>query len=380
MPRFFASMAMVMLAFSSFSSFAKDCTASDYSAELAWPTDEPVPVDKIPVEHWFRSGSDWILAPNGCAAAVVSEELLAARVAFDQYFQPSETSGVVMDLRYAGQTAALKAAGADWVLPWKFASAEAANAPEDDPLRASIESQIRSQVESRLSQGGQAPDPAQVEAMVSRALNQWDSNRAGNTASTSETAAETNRPDVIRHEIAHLLFINELWPSSLNKLEQYGGDAPDWLDEGAAILAESDAMTADRQAAFVEAVNEGTLKPLQEYLDMPHPTFGGGDFQALVEQARAQAENSEITFISAKLPKDHVKQAALYYTQTRGWLDFLIETSQNPRVFADLTQALKAGASLEDWLTMHGPAHNLPEDFDQLQTDFMDWAEALAKN
>lgn len=65
-------------------------------------------------------------------------------------------------------------------------------------------------------------------------------------------------------------------------------------------------MTADRQAAFVEAVNEDTFKPLQEYLEMPHPTFGGGDFQALAEQARAQAENSEIRFISARLPEGHV--------------------------------------------------------------------------
>ena len=213
--------------------------------------------------------------------------------------------------------------------------------------------------------------------MVTRALNQWDSNRAGSSVLTTEQAAKAKRSDAIRHEIAHLLFINELWPSSLDGLEQYGGDAPDWLDEAAAVLAESDEMTADRQAAFVDAVDEGTLKPLQAYLAMPHPAFGGGDFQAMIEQARA-ASDSDITFISTTLPEGHVMQAALYYTQTRGWIDFLIETGNDPRIFAQLTEGLKAGSSLQDWLSTNGEQYNLPAQLDQLEAAFVSWSEQAA--
>lgn len=374
----------IFLVFLPFASVAEDCAESDFPVSLVWPENAAVPVAAIPLKHWFQSGSDWIVAPDGCAAAIVAEELLAARVAFERYFQKPQTSGVVIDLRYAAHAAALSAAGADWVLPWQFSASASSNESTSDPVRALIEDQIRTQVESQLSQNGQTPDPARVEALVAQALSQWEASRSDDPSDNASTQPETStamkRPDAIRHEVAHLLFIHELWPST-EGVDQYAGDAPDWLDETAAVLAESETMTADRRAAFVEAMKDGTLMALPEYLAMPHPAFAGGAFQDLIEQARAQSDGTGMVFISAEnLPDVDLDDAAMYYTVTRGWIDFLTETSHNPRVFADLTQTLKANGSLEDWLTMHGPAYNLPDDFDQLQTNFMAWAEARTKN
>ena len=357
---------------------AQDCTENDFPASLVWPADQTLPVPAIPVEKWFISGADWIVAPNGCMAAIVADEIRAARAAFEQYFESAETSGAVIDLRYVGQSAALSAAGVDWVLPWKFAVSRSAAEPAADPVQAMVETQIRSQVEQQLSQNGQPPDPERVDALVEQALSQWQAANVGASEQQDQLEQQVKQADAIRHEVAHLLFIHGLWPSTKG-LDQYGGDAPDWLDEAAAVVVESEAMTASRRDNFFDDAAQDQLMPLQDYLAMPHPAFAGGALQELVERARAESDGTAMIFISGDdLPSDHLSEAGKYYSQTRGWIDFLIETSQRPRIFADLTQALKAGDSFEDWLSVHGKTNHLPDQIDALQAAFIAWSKTAA--
>ncbi|HEX8308619.1 MAG TPA: hypothetical protein VF645_09405 [Allosphingosinicella sp.] len=77
--------------------------------------------------------------------------------------------------------------------------------------------------------------------------------------------------DTLRHEIGHDLFIRYLVPSS--REDQYGGDAPDWLDEMAAIAFEGAALTASRRRHAARYAREATLVPLGQFLTMTHPEY-----------------------------------------------------------------------------------------------------------
>lgn len=79
----------------------------------------------------------------------------------------------------------------------------------------------------------------------------------------SQLAESTSlEPRAIRHEVAHLLFLNGVWPSTRGRSTRYGGDAPDWLDEAAAVAAESEGLTDARRAAFRKAARASQLIPL----------------------------------------------------------------------------------------------------------------------
>jgi hypothetical protein len=347
-----------------------ECAAN--AVVQTWPSESPVPIESIPREEWFVHGPDWIVAPNACVASLVAEELDAARARFELRFQPPLTRGAVLGLRHAAQMAALRAAGADWVLPWRFPDPDG----DADPLRAALEAQIRSQIEAQLSSDGAMPDSAQVETLMAQALAQLDEKRPAPESMFSE-ADKGKRIDAIRHEIAHLLFIRELWPNSGQVAERYGGDAPDWLDETAAVLAESEAMTRDRREALIEAVQEGALIPLADYLSMPHPSFGGGAFAAMIEEARANADGSGVIVLSSEdnsIDDAAIGDAALFYTQTRAWIDYLDARTGDARIFASIMNALKAGQSFETWLSERGAAMGLPKDLERLEADFLDWA------
>jgi hypothetical protein len=356
-----------MLCLASLASADDDC--ADHPGLEHWPAEIPLPVDAIPREHWFVHDPDWIVAPTACVALAVARELDEARASFETHFQSPTTRGAVLSLQYVTRMADLRAAGADWVLPWKFSEPST----EADPFRSALEDQVRSQIEAQLSRSGRSPDPARVEALVAQSLAQLDTRESTESEAGPETG-DGNRLDAIRHEVAHLLFIRELWPSSGQGSEQYGGDAPDWLDETAAVLAESETMTRDRRQALTEAVAEGRLRPLAEYLRMSHPSFGGGAFAAMIEEARASAEGPGVIFIASEDGDESIDDAALFYTQTRAWIDYLDERTGDGRVFARITEALKAGKTFAAWLFDNGASLGLPSDFADLEIDFLAWA------
>jgi len=73
----------------------------------------------------------------------------------------------------------------------------------------------------------------------------------------------------LRHEIGHDLFIRHLVPSS--KRDQYGGDAPDWLDEMAAVAFEGAEVTAIRRREAARLARGATLIPMDRFLAMTIP-------------------------------------------------------------------------------------------------------------
>lgn len=326
-----------------------------------WGVGEPVPVAAIDSVNWYRASLGWIVVPGQCAAREAALEMAAASRAFERHFGFEAPPGAVIDIAHARQAPALKEAGAAWVLPWRFGRGSGAEDPRAEAIRA--------QVRAQLASGVEAPDPERVEALVRRALAQL-----GEGAAARKPTLE---PKAIRHEIGHLLFMHAVWPSTAGRGEQYGGDAPDWLDEAAAVVAESAEMTEGRRQAFRELARSGRAIPLSEYLHMEHPVFAGGDFQALIEHARAQAEAGGAAVVSASLPVERLERARAFYAQTRAFIDFLVARNGDQRVLADIAAAMRSGLSFEEWLSAAAAGDGLPVDLEALERDFLAW-HALA--
>jgi hypothetical protein len=332
----------------------------DANLFAAWQADESVPVAAIDPRHWYRASLGWIVAPGECAAREVAVEMEAALTAFERHFGQPAPRGAVVDVAHSRHALALKEAGAAWVLPWRFEQAAESDAP-----RAQA---IREQVRSQLAAAGRAPEPEQVEVLVQQALVQL-----GEPDAPSSPPALA--PKAIRHEIAHLLFMQAVWPSSGKRPEQYGGDAPDWLDEAAAVVAESEEMTRNRRALFRELAASGGTIPLAEYLEMTHPVYADRQFRAMIDEARAARADGEPVVISASLADDRVERARAFYAQTRGFVDYLFERTGDRRVLGDIAVELRDEASgFADWLQRHGAVRGLPDGIEALEQDFLEHA------
>jgi hypothetical protein len=93
----------------------------------------------------------------------------------------------------------------------------------------------------------------------------------------SKSSNNGNEPPpayLLRHEIGHDLFIRYLIPST--KRNQYGGDAPDWLDEMAATAFEGEPLQAVRRRAVTRYGKTSKLIPLQKFFTMAHPELTSG--------------------------------------------------------------------------------------------------------
>lgn len=140
--------------------------------------------------------------------------------------------------------------------------------------------------------------------------------------------------NVLRHEIGHGLFAHHLVPRT--REDQYGTDAPDWLDEMAAIAFEgADQQRTRRQMARIDA-DEGGLLPLPRLLGMIHPEYGR---MAVVPQGQAFSVGSPAS--DDTLP---------YYSTVFAFHEFLIERTGSGSIVAELASAFSDGEALDRWI------------------------------
>ncbi len=334
-----------------------------------WPSDEELPVASIPADQWYRSAGGWVVAPDWCQAAEAAQERDAAFLSFRMNFEREPASGAIVDIRHAGSLAAMRAAGAKWVLPWRFATTERDSSAEIE----SRTSAIRAQIETQLSGGGRTVDPRRVDLLMQQTLKQLNPAAERSAPSDSGPLEST----ALRHEIAHLLFIEGVWGRTLPPGSQYGGDAPDWLDEAAAIAAESEDMTAARRRLFRQAARDGRLIPLNRFVSMAHPAFEDPDLRALLEQTRERAAREGAAVSSFSSKRESSGEAGLFYAQTRGWLDFLSARSGNAGILGVVSDALQSGQPFEEWLENGGHNFGLPLTLAALEAEFLAWAESI---
>lgn len=154
-------------------------------------------------------------------------------------------------------------------------------------------------------------------------------------------AGERRLPtQVLPHEIGHDLFLRLLVPRTGK--DEYGGGAPDWLDEMAAIAFEDAGGIRGRRSDARRHAERGALIPLARLLSMTHPEWS----------ARPAATGAPAG------PATHQPRSAdtpAFYATLRALLDFLIDRTGDERVIRSLAEQVRAGASLERWLLARVP-------------------------
>lgn len=152
--------------------------------------------------------------------------------------------------------------------------------------------------------------------------------------------AGASRPPahVLPHEIGHTLFIRFLVRRT--GVDEYGGGAPDWLDEMAAIAFEDPNGVRMRRGEARRHAERGALIPLARFLSMPHPEWSSRSIATSRSASSAMSQPR-----SADTPA--------FYATARALLDFLIDRTGDERVIPLLAEQVRAGAPLDRWLLAH---------------------------
>lgn len=296
---------------------------------------------------------------DATAVRAMTEDIDAARAIYRRHFGRLPPRGAVVS---AGtqrsvdveEDRSLRAAGARWVLPWIDA------ADRDRALEPKIRAAIAQQMPGMSQEA--------VDAAVARALA---------SAGGGEPGADTSIRSALRHELGHKWLIADRWPR-LDEAEavsrtdsHYGGPAPDWLDETAAVLMEDAAMTARRRDLF-GAIRRGVepgerVVALAEFVTMDHP---------LAARVRTQIDRkpgASVMVVSGEEASRLAAGSRAFYAQARVFADYLIERSGRPDVFAAIADAAADEQDFASWLGRHGADYRLPATLPALERDWRDW-------
>lgn len=177
---------------------------------------------------------------------------------------------------------------------------------------------------------------------------------AGNRASAGPGNHHFDNDSGIQHELNHLFFTASIVPST--RRLQYGGDAPDWLDEAAAMAAESPEVKARRRADFHEQVCTGRLVPLERFIVQQHPLLTSSTMQKFIADRRAAAKGAP-TMLMVGEKQLGLPQHALsdFYAQSNAVAEFLREASGDPKILGRIARSLdgnndRPGGQQQRWI------------------------------
>lgn len=250
---------------------------------------------------------------------------------------------------------------------------------------AMVASGVRAQILRQYPDMDEVTLEATVERSVKASL-KASSPGAGAEGGHGGSADDVHQ-GVFAHELGHLYFIETFWPDeNLNVLDTHAGDVsryagpgPDWLDEMAAVLMENKALTRGREAGLKtvsESADFGAIWPLDTYFTMGHPAFEQA--RALIEArqktAAGRAQGNVVILSREDLnTRDDGRNPAMFYSQSRGFADYMIETTGNEQIFAEVAKHIAEGASMESWLQKFGASHGLAKTVSALDADFQMW-------
>ncbi len=282
--------------------------------------------------------------------AATGEQRFALRFArtVPRYAVVETTDGT----RNAALDTQLDRAGYVWRLPWLSPAAMAQG------YRASITRAVTAQASAM------GFDEARTVAMVTAALAQQESR-------WSPEASREREAGTLPHELGHGWFIRGFWPQASAKGgDHYGGPAPDWMDETAAVLMEDDALSDKRRAQFgrimngTDAAARARLLELTMFLSGGHPalpkldgmTAGGG------VRVLTGVEGAGIAAV-----------AGGFYLQARLFADYVIARSGNPAAFCSAAEAFVRGEKTPQWLAANAAVLKLPGTMPALEKDWHAW-------
>lgn len=325
------------------------------TASLGQDTQCPVLAD-MPTLDCAASPQGWFYAASPDAATQMAEDAALAAQSFTTYFGRSAPRGALIAAG-AGHAISdadrhtLTSAGAVWQLPWLDADGRRAL------QRSAVERQLRARMPDL--------DEAQLQARIDAAL-------AASTA-TPDNAVDRSS---LRHEIGHMLLIRSFWPVSETATStasaHYGGTGPDWLDELAAVLMESNTMADARRAKLRAPEASAHLKPIPAFFAMPHPMA--------VRMAELTAMGPGAHVISGPEAQRLAGDATWFYAQARGVADFLLASGDDPAVFGSIAAFLADGGDMDGWLAAHGAQYGLPASIAALDAAWTQWLAARASS
>ena len=319
-----------------------------------------------------QTGLDYQCREDGHYLAVAktaetADNYLAAMLEGDALFRTAFGEGGAPSAVIQGNTALsvlqspLSEAGFLSQLPWI----------DIDEQNQMIRYQVATQLEAQMPQMQAAQLAALVEQSVSGMLAQ-------------PLPLELSRA-AIAHEFGHFWYINAFWKNDrVDPNSHYGGAAPDWLDEVAAVSLENDRMTQSRRRSLHDAVRQDDVISLSTFLTIEHPLAEiARQNTARVRAAAAAGDGTNtgttrIVMLTGDAADDMLSQAEVnpsdFYDVARGFIDYMSERTDGT-VFAEISQALVQGQSFADWLADKGPGLGLPSMIEALETDWKSWLQ-----
>jgi hypothetical protein len=162
---------------------------------------------------------------------------------------------------------------------------------------------------------------------------------------------------VLRHEIGHSFFIRFLVPNTL--AYQYGGDAPDWFDEMAAVSFEGQGNRALRRCELSLYARTSGLLSFKRFLSMTHP------------ELRVQESPSQTRGFSSSVSSN--KETPIFYAMVNGFDDYLRTRLKGRRVIPELATAFMRGKPLGEFIVSELNLANEGGKFQELDLDFKAW-------
>lgn len=169
----------------------------------------------------------------------------------------------------------------------------------------------------------------------------------------------TARPatHVLRHEIGHDLLERYVIPKSTKN--QYGTDAPDWLDEMAAVAFEGAEQQSNRRRTARRETARAGLLPLSQLLSMEHPEF----------KSKVAVDPTQVIATIEPTSNDAIR----YYSTIQAFYDFLLARVRNTAIVAELSGAYMRGDDLKMWVINKLHSGREVGSLEEVDADFSRW-------
>ncbi len=323
-------------------------------------------VDSLAGLTCYDTEFGWIFCGSPTQARSMAEDVRGAAAAFQRYFGVAPVRGAVVTVsnNKPPPWATLERAGADWTMPWFDAAAIAA-----------FDQKVADQRRDQLAGAGKA-GPA-----VDHSINQM-------LAATHGGFMQGD--GILRHELGHVWFVEAFWGrAAMHRLSSscccYAGPAHDWLDETAAILMENDQLTAHRRKEFKDALkgDPGRIHPLGDFFTMIHPMLArtpvpqAADIKTTEADVKLNKRGSAHVSVDLTAPGDEKKPKPIldFYSQCRGFIDFMHDKTGRDDVFRSISENEAKGGDMAGWLLDNGRKFGLPVSVDDLDRQFQAWAK-----
>ena len=315
----------------------------------------------------WQEGEDIILA-NEADAEFLMPYLQMARQRFETLhgFEAPKAAIVFDDIDHQDLSDAGYSVILPWFLPWQ----------REARIRSAIEAGVRGQT------AGLGLSEDRIQAMIAQ----------GAAAAGLSNDDDDGEPrDLVAggamHELGHLWLIHAYdWPTSSDDRNFYGVEtAPDWMDEVAAVLLENDGLTAGRRNHLRSVLNgedRGEIVPLNIYFSIDHPLLNATSRRAETMRAAAEAgargQQTQVLVLSGEEADEMLAGAdgmdpTLFYSQSRGFIDYVGARSGGEQYFVDAALAVLDGQVFAEWHEANAARYSLPVAMDMLEADWRSW-------